>query len=214
MPLLIVLMALLAFGLSLAAAAAVEGTRRRWRGVPARSGLSGRELATALLRRDGPAGARAEAAEGAERCAWRPGERLLLLRPETRARDLPACAAGVHAAGHALLGRAGRLAALLACLQSGFLWPALAASLLFWPAARLPLALAALAGTAFQVVHLLRVEWPASRRGAESLAGIGVVETPEEDRGFKELLLAESLASLGDAALGAPRRLLRRPAPS
>jgi Zn-dependent membrane protease YugP len=200
-----------AAALSVWAQGAVSRQLRRWRQVPARSGLSGAEVARALLAAEGLAGTvQVERLEGSGRDHYDPRARVLRLSPEVHdGRDLAASGVAAHEAGHALqqaLGHQGlrlrSLAVPVAMLGNAVGLPLLVLGLAL---RNLPLAAIGLvlyAGVVLLQVLSLPVEIDASRRALGSLSQARLLETREEADGVRDVLNAAALTYVAAALSG------------
>lgn len=188
----------------------VQGSVAQYRAVPARSGMSGREVAEFLLR-----SARLDDEVAVERSPggklsdhYDPRARVLRLSEEVHdGRDLAAIGIAAHEAGHALQHAAGY-------------WP-LGLRSISVPIARLgglvglPLALIGLGMRSMPLTLLglglfasivlfqlitLPVEIDASRRAVASLRGTGLLETEEEEKGVRSVLSSAAMTYLAAAA--------------
>lgn len=207
------LVAILVFGsMALAAYAqrSVQGSVAQYRGVPARSGMSGREVAEFLLR-----SARLDGEVAVERSPggklsdhYDPRARVLRLSEEVHdGRDLAAIGIAAHEAGHALQHAAGywplglrsisvpiaRLGGLV-----GLPMALIGVGMRSMPITLLGLGLFA-SIVLFQLITL-PVEIDASRRAVASLRGTGLLETEEEEKGVRSVLSSAAMTYLAAAA--------------
>ena len=183
----------------------------RWRQVPARSGLSGVEVARALLAEAGLAGSVGIArAEGVFADHYDPRTRTLHLSAAVHdGRDVAAAGIAAHEVGHALQ----QAAEFRGLRLRGFAVPfariggylglplvLLGVALRLPPVALLGLALYA-AVVLFQVLAL-PVEVDASRRAVQALGEARLVETEEEAEGIRGVLNAAAATYLAAAVAG------------
>jgi uncharacterized protein len=207
------LVALLGFGsLGLAAYArnAVQRTVVRYRDVPARAGLSGREVAEYVLRAAGVQGVEIERAKGVLSDHYDPRRKILRLSDDVHdGRHLTAFGIAAHEAGHAVQHA---YSYSLLGLRSFTAPLAMLGSTVGLPVALLGLGLRSpvliLIGLAlFGLVVLfqlltLPVELDASRRAIELLRGSGLIETAEEETGVRSVLSSAAMTYLAAAVTG------------
>lgn len=197
-------------GLAAYARAKVQGTVRRYREVPGRVGLNGREVAEYVLRAGGVEGVAIEQVDGFLTDHYDPRKRVLRLSSDVyRGRDLAAFGIAAHEAGHAVQHATGytllglrSLTAPLAGLGSTLGLPiaVVGASLRSIPILMLGLLLFAMV-VLFQLLTL-PVELDASRRAVHLLRGSGLVETQEEEKGVRSVLSSAALTYLAAAVSG------------
>lgn len=208
LPALVALLVIGSIALAMYARRAISGSVAHYRQIPARSGLSGREIAEFLLRAGQVQGVTVERSPGGELSDhYDPQNRVLRLSEAVHdGRDLAAIGVAAHEAGHALQHAAGY-------------WP-LGLRSISVPMARvggmvgLPIALAGagmrslpLMGAGlglFSLVVLfqlitLPVELDASKRAVSALRGTGLLETEEEEIGVRSVLSSAALTYVAAA---------------
>lgn len=207
-----VLVGLLVVGsMALAAFAqrAVTGAVARFREVPARSGLSGKEVAEFLLRAGGVPEVQVERSPGGKLSDhYDPRDRVLRLSEEVHdGRDLAAIGVAAHEAGHAFQHADGYWALGLRSMSvpiarwGGMVGLPLAiagAGMRSMPLIGVGLGLFACV-VLFQLITL-PVELDASRRAVDALRGTGLVETQEEEKGVRSVLSSAAMTYLAAAA--------------
>ena len=186
-------------GLSLWAAARVRSVYRRYSLVPVRSGLTGAEVAAAILRRKGIGEVEIIRGEGMLGDHYDPLHRRLVLSPENFDGSTPA-ALGVaaHECGHAIQHALGyrplhwRMAAVGVTTFAGqvVMWLPLVG---MFTGLIQPLTGALVMAAAWGVIMLfnlvtLPVEFDASRRAKAVLAEFGFIAPGEEALGVKKVL--------------------------
>ncbi|MCH2101842.1 MAG: zinc metallopeptidase [Planctomycetes bacterium] len=209
LPALVVVLVLGSIALAAYAQRSVQGSVARYRAIPARSGMSGREVAEYLLRSAQLDEVSVERSSGGELSDhYDPRTRVLRLSEQVYdGRDLAAIGIAAHEAGHALQHAAGY-------------WPLNLRSMSV-PIARLgglvglPLALIGLGMRSIPLTGLglglfativlfqlitLPVELDASRRAVASLRGTGLLETEEEEMGVRSVLSSAAMTYLAAAA--------------
>ncbi|MBC8404339.1 MAG: zinc metallopeptidase [Planctomycetes bacterium] len=197
-------------GLAAYARSKVQGTVRRFRQVPGRVGLSGREVAEYVLRAGGVDGVEIQQVDGFLSDHYDPRNRQLRLSADVYSgRDLAAFGIAAHEAGHAIQHATGytllglrSFTAPLAQLGGtlGFPLAIVGASLRLPPLMVAGLLLFALV-VLFQLLTL-PVELDASRRAVNILRGSGLVETQEEEMGVRSVLSSAALTYLAAAVTG------------
>jgi len=101
-PLYLIVMAV-GFGLSFAAQAWVKAAFRKWSKVPLRGGMTGRDVAAAILRAEGVDGERIEQSQGFLSDHYDPTRRVLRLSPDNYSgRSVAAAGIAAHEVGHAI----------------------------------------------------------------------------------------------------------------
>jgi uncharacterized protein len=197
-------------GLAVYARGAVHRTVAHYREVPARAGLSGREVAEYVLRASGVEGVEIERAKGVLSDHYDPRRKILRLSDDIYdGRHLTAFGIAAHEAGHAV--------------QHAYKYPWLGLRSFTAPVAMLgstvglPVALLGLGLRSplliflglglFAVVVLfqlitLPVELDASRRAIKLLRGSGLMETEEEETGVRSVLSSAALTYLASAVAG------------
>ena len=221
LPALVAVLVLGSLALAAYAQRTVKGAVQRYREVPARAGLSGREVAEYLLRAAQIDEVRVERAAGGDLSDhYDPRERVLRLsQPVHDGRDLTAVGVAAHEAGHALQHAAGYWPLGLRSLSAPL---ARAGGMIGLPVAiagvgmrSLPLTGLGLGLFAMVVVFqlvTLPVELDASRRAVQSLKRGGLLETPEEEIGVRSVLSSAALTYLAAAVtsiVGLAQLLLR-----
>ena len=152
-------------------------------------GLSGEEVALAVMQAGGVRHVEIEQAEGELSNHYDEGHQVLRLSPEVYAgQSLAAAGIAAHEAGHAIQGAAGyplrivrKLVVPLASIGSTVCWLLVAAGLLIGMKRLVYLGIGLFTlDVVLQVVNL-PVEFDASRRGREALRSTGLVKAREED---------------------------------
>jgi uncharacterized protein len=201
-------------GLSLWASAKVKSTFRKYSQVYARSGISGAEVAHALLRRKGISGVRVEEVAGFLSDHYDPSHRVLRLSPDVyHGRTLAALGVAAHEAGHAIQ-HATAYGPLK--FRSWVVKPAMIGSNLGFIVAGLGMMMHAtqliwlgiILFSAFVIFTLvtLPVEFDASRRAVVALEQGGFI-TPQEMDGTSAVLKAAAMTYVA-AAISAVLQLL------
>jgi Zn-dependent membrane protease YugP len=198
------------FGLAAYARTKVQGTVRRYRQIPGRVGLSGKEVAEYVLQAGGASGVEIQQTEGFLSDHYDPRQRVLRLSADVyEGRDLAAFGIAAHEAGHAIQHATGysllglrSLTAPLASLGStlGIPLALFGVGLRSIPLTMVGLSLFALV-VVFQLITL-PVELDASRRAVELLRGSGLIETSEEEVGVRSVLSSAALTYLAAAVSG------------
>lgn len=210
LPALVAILVLGSMALAAYAQRSVQGSVAQYRQVPARSGMSGREVAEFLLR-----SARLDGEVEVERSPggqlsdhYDPRARVLRLSEQVHdGRDLAAIGIAAHEAGHALQHAAGywplglRSISVPIARLGGLVGLPLA--LIGLGMRSMPLTLVGLGLFAsivlFQLITL-PVEIDASRRAVASLRGTGLLETEEEEKGVRSVLSSAAMTYLAAAA--------------
>jgi hypothetical protein len=186
--------------LSMIAAWYVRSTFRRFSEVPVSSGLSGAEVAAAVLHSAGIDDVRIEMTSGFMSDHYDPGSRTLRLSPDVfHGRSVSAAGVAAHEAGHAIQ-HAKRYA--LMSVRQALVWPARIGSQLAIFVIIIGIALHALKMAWFGVflfsgivlfeLVTLPVEIDASNRARERLATAGLV-TRNDAEGVSSVLRAAAL---------------------
>ncbi len=208
MPFLLLLLVLSA--LAMAAQSGFQAAFRRYSQLPARSGLTGAEAASTVLREAGVRDVRVELAKGRLSDHYDPRNKTLRLSRDVFAgRSVAALGVAAHEAGHALQHAGGYLPLKLRSLAvpSASLGSSLGFPLIFLGLIlhSFGLAVAGLvlfaAVVVFQLVTL-PVEFDASRRAQAVLAGAGLVQGPEETAGVQKVLRAAAMTYVVAALTG------------
>ena len=210
LPALVAILVLGSMALAAYAQRSVQGSVAQYRQVPARSGMSGREVAEFLLR-----SARLDGEVEVERSPggqlsdhYDPRARVLRLSEQVHdGRDLAAIGIAAHEAGHALQHAAGywplglRSISVPIARLGGLVGLPLA--MIGLGMRSMPLTLVGLGLFAsivlFQLITL-PVEIDASRRAVASLRGTGLLETEEEEKGVRSVLSSAAMTYLAAAA--------------
>lgn len=210
LPALVAILVLGSMALAAYAQRSVQGSVAQYRQMPARSGMSGREVAEFLLR-----SARLDGEVEVERSPggqlsdhYDPRARVLRLSEQVHdGRDLAAIGIAAHEAGHALQHASGywplglRSISVPIARLGGMVGLPLA--LVGLGMRSLPLTLVGLGLFAsivlFQLITL-PVEIDASRRAVAALRGSGLLETEEEEKGVRSVLSSAAMTYLAAAA--------------
>lgn len=209
LPALIAVLVLGSVALAAYAQRAVQGSVAQYRKVPARSGMTGKEVAESLLRSARLEEVRVERSPGGDLSDhYDPRARVLRLSEAVHdGRDLAAIGIAAHEAGHALQHAAGywplglRTISVPIARLGGLIGLPLAVvglGLRSLPLTGLGLGLFA-AIVLFQLITL-PVELDASRRAVASLRGTGMLETEEEEIGVRSVLSSAAMTYLAAAA--------------
>jgi Zn-dependent membrane protease YugP len=201
--------------IGLAVQAWLKRTFARYSNVPLSSGLTGARVAREVLDRNGLENVPVEESQGGSLSDhYDPRKRALFLSPPVyEPTTVAAAAVAAHESGHALQHASGyvplsirsRMFPVVAIASSAWIWLLLAGALLG------ALNLVALALVLYSVAvlfHLvtLPVEFNASRRASQQLAGLGLVTTAERE-GVNKVLNAAALTYVA-GALAALTQLL------
>jgi len=197
-------------GLAAYARNAVQRTVARYREVPARAGLSGREVAEYVLRAAGVQGVQIERAQGLLSDHYDPRNKVLRLSDDVHdGRHLTAFGIAAHEAGHAVQHayRYGLLnlrsyTAPLAMLGSTVGLPLALVGLALRSPLLILLGLALFGLVVLFQLITLPVELDASRRAIELLRGSGLMETEEEENGVRSVLSSAAMTYLAAAVTG------------
>lgn len=195
---------------SLWAQFSVRSAFQRYSRVPTRAGLTGAEVARRVLAAGGTEGVRVESVQGFLSDHYDPRKKVLRLSPEVYAgRSVAAFGVAAHEAGHAVQ-HARRYAPLqfrtivvpTASLGSSLGMPLIVLGLIVRWMDLAVIGLVFFAVVVFFQLLTLPVEFDASRRAVKVLAGSGLVQSAEEERGVKAVLTAAALTYVAAALSG------------
>lgn len=202
------LMLIPAMLLALYAQSKVQRTFAALSQVRGRRGMSGAEVATAILRANGLAAVEVEAQPGTLTDHYDPRVRKVRLsEPVYGGRSLAAVGVAAHEVGHALQDASGYMPLRF---RHGLLGPAQLGSTLAWPLALVGLLMGSpklldigiilFSGAVLFHIVTLPVELNASRRALAQLTTNGVL-APDEIAGARKVLNAAALTYLAAAAV-------------
>ena len=192
--------------LSIGASATVKRTFRRWRQVPAASGMTGAEVAREILRRSGITDVTVERTDGMLSDHYDPGSRTLRLSPPVHD-ECTVAAAGIaaHEVGHALQHAKGytpmhvrSVLAPAAALGSNISTFAIMGGFLMGSLGLVKLGVLAFALMVAFVLITLPVEFDASARAKRLLPEMGLATGPEGE-GVSAILNAAALTYVAGA---------------
>ena len=193
----------------------VKSTYKKFAQVPAANGLTGRDMARAIMQRNAVEGVNIEEIGGSLSDHYDPRDRTVRLSPDIyEGNSIAAIAVAAHEVGHVLQHQQGYLPlrmrssfAPAAGFGSSLAMPLFFIGLLFGP--RMPFSgmlmdLGILFFTAAVVFHFvtLPVEFDASRRALRQLTESGAV-MPQEVAGARQVLDAAALTYVAAAAMAA-----------
>ena len=210
MPTWLILALLLTLALTIWAQAATRSAFARYSKVPVRSGLSGAEAARFVLREGGVEGVTVEVGRGFLTDHYDPRKKVLRLSPEVfEGRNVAAMGVAAHEAGHAIQDAAHyaplglrNLAVPTASLGSSLGFPLIFLGLITHASGLRWIGLLLFAGVVLLQLITLPVEIDASRRAVKVLAGSGMVQSEEEEKGVKAVLTAAAMTYVAAALSG------------
>ena len=190
-----------AFLLAMWAQMRVKSAFARWSQVPARTGLTGAEVARRVCEMGGATDIKIEMSQGYLSDHYDPTQRVLRLSNENyHGRSVAAAAIAAHEAGHAIQHAvkypflALRSAYVpVASLGSWLSFPLLFAGAFFSIGPLITAGIALFGAVVLFQIITLPVEFDASARAKRLLSDSGLISDPEEMRGVKSVLGAAAL---------------------